>query len=100
MNSNNPNRIYAVLGLAGEAGCLSVVLAIGALLLGLWLDHVLNTRRIAAIVCVVGSVPINLFITLRLTQRLVARVIPQGTLVNKSAPPKADTPDSTVGDSE
>lgn len=92
--------MVAVLGLAGEAGCVSVVLAIGALLLGLWLDHVLNTRRIVAIVCVVGSVPINLFITLRLTQRLVARVIPQGPTAAKSAQPASEPTDSSVGRSQ
>jgi hypothetical protein len=76
MEQNNPNRTYAALGIAGQAGCLTVILAVGALLVGLWLDQILGTRRIFALVCIVVSVPINLFVTLRLTQRLIARIVP------------------------
>jgi len=52
------------------------VLAVGALLVGLWLDQTFGTRRTFALICVVVSVPVNLFITLRITQMLIARVIP------------------------
>jgi hypothetical protein len=76
MDQNNPNRMYAALGLAGQAGCLAVVLAIGALLLGLGLDQLFGTRRTWALICVLVSVPVNLFITLFVTQRLIARIIP------------------------
>ena len=76
MNRDNSNKTYAALGLAGQAGCLAVVLAVGALLVGLWLDQTFGTRRTFALICVVVSVPVNLFITLRITQMLIARVIP------------------------
>ncbi len=76
MEPNNPNRMYAALGIAAQAGCLTVILAVAALLLGLWLDQTLGTRRIFALICVVGSVPIVLFVSLRITQRLIARIIP------------------------
>jgi hypothetical protein len=88
MNQNNPNYIYAALGLSGQAGCLAVVMAIGALLLGLWLDQVFKTRHIFAIICVVGSVPVNLIITLRVTQRLIARVMPPTKSAAKSPSPR------------
>ena len=76
MDQNNPNRMYAALGIAGQAGCLTVLVAVGALLLGLWLDQVFGTRRIFALILVVGSVPVSLFVTIRITQRLIARIIP------------------------
>jgi len=76
LDQNNPNRMYAALGLAGQAGCLSVIVAVGALLVGLWLDQVFGTKKILALVCVVGSVPINLLLTLRVTQSLIRRIIP------------------------
>jgi hypothetical protein len=76
MDQNNPNRMYAALGLAGQAGCLAVGLAIGALVLGVWLDQTFGTRRTWALICVLVSVPVNLFITLYVTQRLIARIIP------------------------
>ncbi|SRR5258706_3141277 len=98
MDQNNPNYLFAALGLSGQAGCLAVAFAIGALLLGLWLDQVLNTRHLFAIVCVVGSVPINLIITLRVTQRLIARVMPP----DKSAAKKlsAKPPDRSEDDGQ
>lgn len=65
----------AALGIAAQAGCLTVILAVAALLLGLWLDQVLGTRRIFALICVAVSVAIALFVTLRVTQRLIARII-------------------------
>src|SRR5579859_5894420 len=90
MNPTNPNRLYAVLGLAGQAGCMTVVMAIGALLVGLWLDQRLGTRRTWALICVVGSVPINLVVTLVVTQRLIARLIPQDQLVVKRSQPPGE----------
>ncbi len=68
--------MYAAMGIAGQAGCLTVLLAVGALVVGVWLDRQLGTGHILVLVCVAVSVPINLVITLRLTQRLIARVIP------------------------
>ncbi len=76
MNQNSTTRLYAAMGIAGQAGCLTVVLAVGALLVGVWLDQVFGTRHILVLVCVAVSVPINLVVTLRLTQRMIARVIP------------------------
>ncbi len=64
------------MGVAGQAGCLTVGMAVGALVVGVWLDQVFGTHHILVLVCVAISVPINLVITLRLTQRLIARVIP------------------------
>ena len=89
MDQNNPNRVYAALGLAGQAGCLAVVMAVGALLIGLWLDQVFGSK-IPVLVCLVGSVPINLILTLRVTQMLIRRVI----LTDK---PGADSGTSEAG---
>jgi len=76
MDQNNPNRTYAALGLAGQAGCFAVALAVGALLIGVGLDRIFGNRHTWALICVLASVPINLFITLYVTQRLIARIIP------------------------
>ena len=75
---NDPGRTYAALGVAGQMGCLMLVLALGALGAGLVLDNVFSTRRIFTLLCVVISVPINLGFTLFLTQRLIKRIIPPG----------------------
>jgi hypothetical protein len=82
----NTRRLYASVGVAGQVGCLMVVLAIGALVIGLWLDRTLNTRPIATLICVGLSVPLNLFIALRLTQLMVSRIIPQDKGFHSSQP--------------
>jgi hypothetical protein len=88
MNSTGSNRLYAALGLAGQAGCMSVIMAVGALLVGLWLDQRLGTHRTWALICVIGSVPVNLILTLFVTQRMIARIVPQDQpLVKRSVTP-------------
>ena len=84
MDQNNPNRMYAALGIAGQAGCLTVGFVIVALLVGLWLDQTFGTKRILSLVCVVISAPVSLMLSLWVTQRLISRVFaPQSTV----APP-------------
>jgi len=93
---NTEFDIYGALGVAGQVGCIGLILAIGALLVGLWLDQTFGGRRIFVVVCVIASVPINLYITLRITRRLIARVIPQtksGTGFTPTKAPKADPAD-------
>jgi len=90
--------MYAALGLAGQAGCLTVVMAVGALLVGLWLDQVFGTKKILALVCVVASVPINLILTLRVTQTLIRRIIPPDKPGTASGAAK-NKPDKAASDS-
>ena len=76
--------MYAALGIAGQAGCLTVGFVIVALLVGLWLDQTFGTKRILSLVCVVISAPVSLMLSLWVTQRLISRVFaPQSTV----APP-------------
>jgi len=97
--TNNSNSPYAALGVAMQAGCVTVVLILGALLVGLWIDQQFGTRRIAPLVCIVVSAPISLLIVLRITQRLIARIIPPSarptagfTPSKPSADPEDDQP--------
>jgi len=92
--------MYAALGLAGEVGCFSLIVSVGALLVGLWLDQVLGTKKILVLACVVISVPINLLLTLRVAQMLVRRIMPPDklpktseTAKNKPAKPVSDDDD-------
>ena len=92
MNPTGSNRLYAALGLAGQAGCMSVIMAVGALLVGLWLDQRLGTHRTWALICVIGSVPVNLILTLFVTQRMIARIVPQDQpAVQRNVTPNATT---------
>jgi len=100
MNPTGSNRLYAALGLAGQAGCMSIIMAVGALLVGLWLDQRLGTRRTWALICVIGSVPVNLIITLFVTQRMIARIVPQDQPAAKRSAAPNESPNTEESDGE
>ncbi len=75
--SQRPASPYAAVGLAAQMGCLMAVFALVALLVGLGLDRLVGTdKHWIALACVLVSIPINLFVALRLTQILIKRIIP------------------------
>jgi hypothetical protein len=98
MDPKNYNRIYASMGLALQVGCLAVVLALGSLFVGIWLDRTLGTGKILTLICVALSVPINLFVVLRVTQLLVTRLIPPDRPKTEFGPPSGERPDPSVKD--
>lgn len=51
----------------GQVGCLVVVIVGLALGAGMWLDKFLGTRAIFTVLLMVGSVPVALYITVRLS---------------------------------
>lgn len=75
---------------ASLAGLVSVIIVFSALFLGLWLDaRFLNTRGPFTIGLLVASVPVSLYVMLRMVFATVGRIVPQ--------PPQwytADTPDA------
>ncbi len=57
----------------GQVGCLVIVLVGLALGGGLLLDRLLNTRPIFTVLLMVGSVPVALYLTVRVSLSAVAR---------------------------
>ncbi len=53
-----------------QVGCLAVVVTIGALLLGLWLDGQLHTRPWLTLLLLFLSMPVTIFLIYRLAQRV------------------------------
>lgn len=68
------NMAYAAF--AGQAGCSSSAMVVGALLLGLWLDSLLGTKPVLTILLMVLSVPISLYIMVRMVLGAVSRITP------------------------
>lgn len=68
---------------AGTSGCSTVVLVIGALLLGLWLDSVLDTKPAFTLALVLFSIPASLglmvYQVLSATSRMTSPKIPKST---------------------
>lgn len=79
MSSNNRgqyirNMSYAVL--AGQSGCGSVLMIIGALLLGLWLDNLLDTEPAFTLVFTLLSIPASLVMMVYMVLGSVKRITP------------------------
>jgi hypothetical protein len=68
---------------AGQAGCASASIIIGALLVGLWIDSQLETKPVATLICLLGSGPVSLIVMLRMVLTAIRRITPP------SAPPDA-----------
>ena len=64
----------SLVAVAGQVGCLTTVLVVGSLLLGLWLDNLLGTKPIFMIVLLVGSVPVTVVMMLWIVRRVTTRI--------------------------
>ena len=84
-------RVYnlALVSVAGLGGSLVLVVVIGALLGGLWLDHTLKTKPLFTLVLVMGSVPVGIFLMYRVALSVISRSVTK---------PKTDT--STQGEKQ
>lgn len=49
-----------LVGVVGQVGCLTLVIILGAVLGGLWLDAQFQTRPVITIILVLASIPISL----------------------------------------
>jgi len=68
----------AMATVAGQAGCLTIVIILAALFLGLWLDNVFNTARpVFTFGLVLGSVPITLFVMVWVARSAISQIKPQ-----------------------
>ncbi len=59
-----------------QIGCLTVVVILGALALGLWLDKVLGTRPWLTLGLVLGSIPVSLALVVYVALKTARRAQP------------------------
>jgi magnesium-transporting ATPase (P-type) len=64
----------ALLGVIGQVGCLTLVIILVALVAGLWLDNQFQTRPLFALVLVLASVPVTIFLMLRVVLSFAPRI--------------------------
>jgi ABC-type transport system involved in cytochrome c biogenesis permease subunit len=79
--SQKKNRFQYALNLtmasiAGQVGCLTLVIIFLALFAGLWLDRYFATRPLFTIVLLIGSVPATLFLMFRVVKAATDRIKP------------------------
>jgi hypothetical protein len=64
----------ALAGAVGQVGCLTLVIISIALIAGLWLDNQLDTRPLFALVFILASVPVTLYLMFRVVLSVAPRI--------------------------
>lgn len=62
--------------IAGQVGCFTLVIIFGALIAGLWLDRSFATKPLFTILLMVASMPVTVFVMLRVVQGATNRIKP------------------------
>jgi F0F1-type ATP synthase assembly protein I len=80
-NRNDNAYNMALATVVGQVGCLTPVILIGALFLGLWLDKVLDTRPLFTIIFIVVSAPVAVVALVYIVRKATSRLktIPTNT---------------------
>jgi F0F1-type ATP synthase assembly protein I len=69
------NRFNTILvSVVGQVGCLTPIILLGALFIGLWLDRQFETRPLFTILFIVGSAPISVFVLYRVVRSATAKL--------------------------
>ncbi len=92
MQSEKPNagssaqRAYnlTVAAIAGQVGCLTLVIVLAALFAGLWLDAQFDSRPLATVILLIASVPVTLVLMFWVVKRAIARIQPSSEPVPES----------------
>lgn len=61
-------------GVAAQVGCLTLIILLGAVLGGLWLDARFQTRPIITILLVLGSIPVSLIFMFVVVRAATSRI--------------------------
>jgi hypothetical protein len=64
-------------GILGGVGCLTVVIVLVAIGAGLWLDNQFNTRPLFTLGLVLGSVPLTIYLMVRIILKFAPRITEQ-----------------------
>jgi predicted permease len=93
MVNQKPSRIknLGIAGISALTGCVSLIVVLGALFIGLWLDRVVFGQRGPATICtLVASVPVSLFLMIRIALALVQKIGPPAQAVQSQRQEKEE----------
>jgi F0F1-type ATP synthase assembly protein I len=65
-SNNRFNTILATV--VGQVGCLTPIILLGALFVGLWLDRQFETKPLFTIIFIVGSAPVSVYVLYRIVR--------------------------------
>jgi F0F1-type ATP synthase assembly protein I len=72
-NQSDINQTSLLAGIVGQVGCITVIIVGLALGAGILLDRFLETKPVFTILFMVGSVPVTLYIIVRVSLLAAAR---------------------------
>lgn len=75
-DSNSKQRIInlTIAGLVGQVGCLTLVIILGAVLGGLWLDTHFDTKPAFIIGLMIVSIPVSIVVTLMIVRKAISKI--------------------------
>jgi F0F1-type ATP synthase assembly protein I len=66
----------ALASVVSQVGCVTIAVVLGALVAGLGLDRFFDTRPLFTIVLLLGSIPVSLYLLVRIALSAVAQLNP------------------------
>ncbi len=77
-DKDQKQRLYnlTLATVAGQAGCLTLVIVFAALIAGLWLDSQFHTRPLFIIILMATSVPVTIVVMVWVVTAATARIKP------------------------
>lgn len=67
----------AIVAVVGQVGCLTLIIVIGAVFLGLWLDGKFGVKPWATIISVALSIPISLVVMFAIVRGILKKLKPR-----------------------
>jgi len=89
VSSNRPESVARNLALAGmlsQVGCVTVVISLGALLAGLWVDSLLGSKPIFAVAFLLLSIPVSLYSLVHVALSTAAQFQAEATKEKREEP--------------
>ena len=66
----------ALASAVSQVGCVTVVVILGALVVGMALDSALDTQPVFTLLLVIGSIPVSLYLLVRIALSATAQLTP------------------------
>ena len=63
-----------LVAVAGQVGCLTLIIVLAALFGGLWLDNIFNTRPMITVLLMVASIPVTLVLMFLVVRSATSRL--------------------------
>ncbi len=85
--AKKPGKISLIIAsVVGQVGCFTLIIIIGSVLLGIWLDKTYQTAPRWTIILVLVSIPVSLFATYLVARVAMNKVQKQSLSADKEKP--------------